>query len=285
MLGAGNGQFIINCAKLTQAKCIGIEIEESRCIETYNLIEQELKVINNDNNKYHDDDDDDDDDNDDKYNTNEVVGSAYRRCHMICCNALEYNNYHDGTCFFLYLVPRGLRLILPQLLDIPHKIRIITYMSPLPNTVIRNRNNNKSSYNRKVNKSSNDDNNIKKDDIDNESSCDVDVKDDDNIHKIDTKVDINSNHHCPPSLQQIDTLIQYDNDLAIPDTHLFTPNKMIKSLSTSIYDNDNDDEEIVNITKEEEVEDVIIIKPLAIYRVSTASHPDALWPLYYYELN
>ena len=34
--------------------------------------------------------------------------------------------------FYLYLVPRGLRIILPILKDIGRPIRVITYMAPFP---------------------------------------------------------------------------------------------------------------------------------------------------------
>jgi ubiquinone/menaquinone biosynthesis C-methylase UbiE len=46
-------------------------------------------------------------------------------------NALEVD-YSGGTCFFMYLIPRGLRLISPILANIKHPIRIVTFMNPLP---------------------------------------------------------------------------------------------------------------------------------------------------------
>jgi len=52
-----------------------------------------------------------------------------------CCNALEATElYQNVTVFFLYLIPRGLRLILPILLELAEKrsIRVVTYMAPLP---------------------------------------------------------------------------------------------------------------------------------------------------------
>lgn len=48
---------------------------------------------------------------------------------ILASNALEVD-YSDGTCFFMYLIPRGLRLILPLLRKIPHPIRIVTFMNP-----------------------------------------------------------------------------------------------------------------------------------------------------------
>lgn len=48
---------------------------------------------------------------------------------ILASNALEVD-YGDGTCFFMYLIPRGLRLILPLLQKIPHPIRVVTFMNP-----------------------------------------------------------------------------------------------------------------------------------------------------------
>jgi hypothetical protein len=50
---------------------------------------------------------------------------------MICGNALE-QDYSTGTVFYLYLVPRGLRIILPILKSIGRPLRVITYMAPFP---------------------------------------------------------------------------------------------------------------------------------------------------------
>jgi hypothetical protein len=44
-----------------------------------------------------------------------------------------FQDYSAATVVFLYLVPRGLKLILPILLSIPRKLRVVTYMSPFPN--------------------------------------------------------------------------------------------------------------------------------------------------------
>mmetsp|Transcript_109 Transcript_109/g.102 ORF Transcript_109/g.102 Transcript_109/m.102 type:complete len:215 (+) Transcript_109:143-787(+) len=95
---AGDGRFLIRCSQLCQARCIGIEIDDERAgTAKKNCEESEVAHL----------------------------------CDIICGNALD-QSYADGTVFFLYLVPRGLRLIIPILQDIPHFIRVITYMSPLP---------------------------------------------------------------------------------------------------------------------------------------------------------
>lgn len=54
---------------------------------------------------------------------------------MICGNALE-QDYSSGTVFYLYLVPRGLRIILPILKAINRPIRVITYMAPFPDVEV-----------------------------------------------------------------------------------------------------------------------------------------------------
>ena len=98
-IGAGDGNFIVRCATTTPAALVGVEIDEVRAGEAQNNIDEHGLVEN--------------------------------KCKIICGNALEYD-YSDGTAFFLYLVPRGLRIILPHLQSIPRKIRVVTYMSPLP---------------------------------------------------------------------------------------------------------------------------------------------------------
>ena len=98
-IGAGDGNFIIRCAEVTKTHCIGVEIDEDRANEAKKNID--------------------------------LQGLAEENCKIVCGNALEYD-YTDGICFFLYLVPRGLRIILPHLLAINHKIRVVTYMAPFP---------------------------------------------------------------------------------------------------------------------------------------------------------
>ena len=62
-------------------------------------------------------------------------GGFEDRCRISCGNALDHS-YDDATCFFLYLVPRGLKLvfkeIIEKLLMQGKPLRIVTYMSPIP---------------------------------------------------------------------------------------------------------------------------------------------------------
>lgn len=98
-IGGGEGNFVIRCAQATEARCIGIEIDEERAAFAQRLISEENLLEN--------------------------------KCKMICGNALE-QDFSEGNCFFLYLVPRGLRIVHPILKTIKHRIRVVTYMSPLP---------------------------------------------------------------------------------------------------------------------------------------------------------
>lgn len=97
-IGCGDGRFLIRCAEITGAKCIGVEINSL---------------------------------------TAESASSAILRkglnhlCQVLIENALELD-YKDATVIFLYLIPRGLRLVLPKLLLIPNRVRIASYMAPLP---------------------------------------------------------------------------------------------------------------------------------------------------------
>lgn len=101
-IGAGDGRFLIRCTETTRAKCVGVEIDETRGKEAERNIDES--------------------------------GVEKSRCQLIIGNALE-QDYSSGTLFFLYLVPRGLRIILPYLKGLPHKIKIVTYMSPFPEEV------------------------------------------------------------------------------------------------------------------------------------------------------
>ena len=54
------------------------------------------------------------------------------RCTVICGNALE-QDFSAATKVFLYLIPRGLRIILPILEALDREnLDVVTYMSPFP---------------------------------------------------------------------------------------------------------------------------------------------------------
>ena len=95
-IGCGDGRFLVQCCKATGARAIGIDINEERVKEAQNAIEE-----------------------------NHLSSS----CSVLCGNALEMD-FSDARAIFLYLIPRGLRLILPKILNIPRKVRVVTYMSP-----------------------------------------------------------------------------------------------------------------------------------------------------------
>eukprot|EP00617_Octactis_speculum_P026617 CAMPEP_0185767870 /NCGR_PEP_ID=MMETSP1174-20130828/45613_1 /TAXON_ID=35687 /ORGANISM="Dictyocha speculum, Strain CCMP1381" /LENGTH=150 /DNA_ID=CAMNT_0028452241 /DNA_START=27 /DNA_END=476 /DNA_ORIENTATION=- len=94
-MGCGDGRFLIRCAQLTGAKCVGVEIEESRAKEAQESV------------------------------------SRAGLDHLITIhvgNALDFD-VSSATAFFLYLVPRGLRRILPILRDLNKPLRVVTYMA------------------------------------------------------------------------------------------------------------------------------------------------------------
>jgi len=102
-IGAGDGRFLIQCAEKTAVRrCIGVEIDEERGREAQAAL---------------------------------LAKSLQDRVKLIIGNALE-QDYSDGTAFFLYLVPRGLRIILPILKAVAtnsnRRLRVVTYMAPFP---------------------------------------------------------------------------------------------------------------------------------------------------------
>lgn len=109
-IGCGEGNFlkrVIEFAKESDMSVDlrGVEIEDERAEQA----RQELLGLVND--------------------TNITVS-------VVTGNALEVD-YSDGTCFFMYLIPRGLRLILPCLSALPRPIRVVTFMNPLPGVTPR----------------------------------------------------------------------------------------------------------------------------------------------------
>ena len=102
-IGAGDGRFMLRCCERTGAQLVGVEIDEERGAEAQAKIARAGNEIQN-------------------------------KCKLIIGNALE-QDYSMGTAFFLYLIPRGLRIVLPILQAIPRKIRVVTYISPFPESV------------------------------------------------------------------------------------------------------------------------------------------------------
>lgn len=116
-LGCGDGKVLLRWAQETTTKSVpssfvGIDIDQDR-IEIASRTLEELKAqgrLVNANVSFH------------------------------CRNALDCQDLLDGaTVFFLYLIPRGLRLVKPLLMKqlenstgMTQEIRVITYMSPLP---------------------------------------------------------------------------------------------------------------------------------------------------------
>jgi hypothetical protein len=103
-IGAGDGRFMVRCVERTEAsKVIGVEIDEERGNEAAAKI---------------------------------ADAGLEDRCDLIIGNALDQDYAASGgTAFFLYLIPRGLRIVLPILQAIPRRIRVVTYISPFPDEV------------------------------------------------------------------------------------------------------------------------------------------------------
>lgn len=107
-VGAGDGRFLLRYCEICpeNSRCIGVEIEEERCLMIQNAVNE---------------------------------GNFNGKCAVICGNATE-QNYEEGTCFFMYLIPRGLKVMLKVLQEnfqgSGRKLRVVTYMSPFPAEVI-----------------------------------------------------------------------------------------------------------------------------------------------------
>ncbi len=100
-VGAGDGRFCFRVLERSESKVVAIEIDNERV----NTIKLQLES-----------------------QPNQIMD----RCQVIQGNALEID-LSNATAFFLYLVPRGLRLLLPIILNIKRdNIRVVTYMSPFP---------------------------------------------------------------------------------------------------------------------------------------------------------
>eukprot|EP00520_Triparma_pacifica_P019204 CAMPEP_0118638188 /NCGR_PEP_ID=MMETSP0785-20121206/3545_1 /TAXON_ID=91992 /ORGANISM="Bolidomonas pacifica, Strain CCMP 1866" /LENGTH=144 /DNA_ID=CAMNT_0006529409 /DNA_START=121 /DNA_END=552 /DNA_ORIENTATION=+ len=105
-VGCGDGRVLIKFALLEgtpgETRFIGIEIDEDRATEARENVERE---------------------------------GLSEKITILCQNALMVD-YSDATIIFLYLIPRGLRLIKPILLGEENgrkrkKIKVVTYMSEI----------------------------------------------------------------------------------------------------------------------------------------------------------
>ena len=90
-IGCGDGRFIIKCAQQTEAISItGVDINEERVSEARIDIDRlELGM----------------------------------RCRVVCGNALDMD-FTEATVIFLYLIPRGLRMILPKVLNKQYSLKL-----------------------------------------------------------------------------------------------------------------------------------------------------------------
>ena len=94
---------MVRAAASTEARCVGVEIDETRGNEAADSIK--------------------------------AAGLSREKCDIVIGNALE-QDYSSATMFFLYLIPRGLRIILPYIKNLGKKVKVVTYMSPFPDEVV-----------------------------------------------------------------------------------------------------------------------------------------------------
>jgi tRNA A58 N-methylase Trm61 len=97
-IGCGEGRVLIEASRESSCNCIGVEIDEDRAKVAERNIDS---------------------------------AGATEMCTVITGNGLE-QDYSSADKIFLYLVPRGLRIILPILLELRRDITVVTYMSPFP---------------------------------------------------------------------------------------------------------------------------------------------------------
>ena len=105
-IGCGDGRFLFRACELTAvSQVIGIEVDDVRCEK---LAQQA-----------------------------QTVPELSSRCNIICGNALD-QDFSRVTCFFLYLIPHGLRVIYRHVLRniVNRRVRVVTYMSPLPSEFV-----------------------------------------------------------------------------------------------------------------------------------------------------
>ena len=98
-VGCGDGRFLVEAAR-RGATCIGVEIDEARAGEARARVAEA------------------------------GLGDLAR---VVVGNGLEVD-LGAATCVFLYLVPRGLRLLAPRILEAARRrpLRVVSYMAPVP---------------------------------------------------------------------------------------------------------------------------------------------------------
>lgn len=127
-IGCGDGNFLFHCldslynnfiiqrhltqADLSPLQIIGVDIEEERIQSIHEKI-QELR-------------------------RSELYEGETGQVMLECVKAIQGNalefDYSQGTCFYLYLISRGLRQIIEILVNnIHHPFRVVTFMYPIPN--------------------------------------------------------------------------------------------------------------------------------------------------------
>lgn len=115
-VGCGDGRVLVEWASkqtLSTITFIGLEIDAQRAQEASDHVKK-------------------------AYENGRISPNVKVEIH--CANALEASHLYQGaTVFFLYLIPRGLKLLLPILkrivqdrYDCKEPLRVITYMAPLP---------------------------------------------------------------------------------------------------------------------------------------------------------
>lgn len=122
-VGCGDGRILLSLASTFPfvPRIVGVEIDEARAAEA---------------------------------EANITEAKEGDRVTVLCSNALAVD-YSDATAFFLYLVPRGLRIIkpyltsstsdtsltrfLPKFLQKTQVVKVVTYMSPLPGVLAKKR--------------------------------------------------------------------------------------------------------------------------------------------------
>ena len=98
-VGCGDGRFLVEACR-RGATCVGLEIDATRAAEA----------------------------------RSNLASAGFSGLGTVKAeNALECD-FAGATCFYLYLIPRGLKIVAPLLLKLAktRPLRVVTYMAPLP---------------------------------------------------------------------------------------------------------------------------------------------------------